>query len=139
MASNGSTTTEKSLGAFCYVDPSAEIFCGNNIVPIGTPLGAPASFFSAARASEEAGEGMWVTKAFSIDNETLQVKWSNPAFENGVRFVYKMDGSQSVWAVFGGVLTTDSVGAELVGVSDWGTCDFKRKEFGGGIQTLFYF
>lgn len=39
-------------------------------------------------------------------------------FGSEVGFVYRLDGSQSIWAVFENVAMVDSVGAELVGVFD---------------------
>ncbi|KAE8446883.1 hypothetical protein EG329_011514 [Mollisiaceae sp. DMI_Dod_QoI] len=121
LTSNGSASSQKSVGALCQIRASTELFCGNNTVPVGAPLGAPVSLLSAIRASEEApyvgmGGGVLVTKGFSINNETLRIKWDNEAFETDVGFAYKMDESQSVWAVFAKGTMVDSVEAELVAV-----------------------
>lgn len=92
-------------------------------MPIGAPLGAPASLFSAIRASEEApyvgmGGAPLVTKGFSVEKESLKVSWENKDFGSEVEFAYRLDGSQSIWAVFENATMVDSVGAELVAVFD---------------------
>lgn len=59
-----------------------------------------------------------VTTGFKIDAETSTVGWTNSHFSKGVGFVWKSDGSQSVWAVFTGEMMADSVGAGLLAVFD---------------------
>jgi len=99
------------------------------VTPIGTPKGAPGVLFSSVRRSgrisqlEEDGE--LVTLGFGL--EAGSIRWENKAFfgkepktrgesQGEVTWVYKVDGSGSVWAVFGEgkVLSSDAVKAELV-------------------------
>lgn len=127
LTANGSSTTEKPLAALCHISPATRLYCGNFVTPITAPVGAPAALFSSVRGSGEEGweeEAGVVMAGFGVLEG--KVGWRDRRFkedgkegeggEGEVEWVYRLDGSMSVWAVFGGggVGMSDAVRAELM-------------------------
>lgn len=116
LTCSGHTTTIKAKASnytFGDIAPFGKLYCltPSILVPIGAPNGTLAASFKGYKAKDA------INTAFSMNAKTQYLQWQNKAFEGGkASFALVMDGTQTVYAFFGGLHAEDFVDAKLKAV-----------------------
>jgi len=112
LTANGTVTSAKADGATFY-NTDSQLLVSNVESPIGAAAGSLAT-----QLKPYTGGGDVVSTSITID-DTSVISWTSEEFvtvggESEASFWLRMDGTQSVWAIFGGVQTADAVPATLL-------------------------